>query len=355
MSRTIGIEIEGAGISPGACKTALRGVGIPTSGRNGWKCKYDGSSGVDFEVASPALEVTSDWVEKTKEVCNALRNAGARVNRGCGIHVHVDISDYSPAHVVRLGKLWVRLELAINNLLSRSRQTNGFCKNNHGSLNAFANNISIADGNMDANSRGTVQATLRAIQNTAGRYYKMNLGSFGRHGTVEFRGHQGSLNGNKIAKWARLCLSVIEWAKGNRDLGSARWNLPEALDTLSLYAFNTDEELSGVTTSRTFTPRAGTKKEALFNIYDANAHLGVREAATLAVNAGISTRKVATDGHWHWRKVTTVSRVVNTVTADENAVRRSSWVSYMIERAAELEIDNQYIGSTVQDTTYTNR
>ena len=351
MSRTIGIEIEGKGIYPDACRAALRAARIPTTGRNGWKCKSDGTYGVTFEVASPAMEIGGNWQEQTKKVCEALRNAGARVSRACGIHVHVDMNDFAPGHVVRLTKIWNRIEGAVNNLLSQSRQANSFCKNNR---NSWGADLSVCDRRMDGALGTTVPRTISGVQSSRSRYYKMNLASFGRHGTVEFRGHQGSLNATKIINWARLCASVVEWAKGNRDYGNARWNLPETLETLSLYAFNTDEELSGVTVSRNMVPRAGTKKARLFELYDANAHLGVREAATLGVQAGISSRKVATDTHWHWRKVTTVTRTVNDNVASANTDRRSSWVAYWVERASELEIDNQFIGNEVQDTSRAN-
>ena len=351
MSRTVGIEIEGCGIYPDQCKIALRNAGISTTGRNGWKCKTDGTSGVTFEIASPAMDISGDWQEKTRTVCEALRNAGARVSRSCGIHVHVDINDHSVDHICRLVRIWSQVEGAVNNVLSRSRQTNGFCRNNVGNLGAWTIGVPHS-----IYRKETVAKTLRAMA-TGGRYHKMNLASFHKYGTVEFRGHQGSLNATKIINWVRLCASVVEWAKGTRTIDGARttgMNLPEALEIMSVYAFNTDEELTGVTVSRSSNPRTGSMKESLFAIYDANATLGVREAATLAMSTLGCTRKLATDNHWHWRKATTVSRTVNENTASANADRRSSWVAYFVERASELEIDNQYIGSDVQDSSYIN-
>ena len=45
-----------------------------------------------------------------------------------------------------------------------------------------------------------------------GRYRSLNLDSYGRHGTVEFRLHHGTLNGKKIQAWAEFCESLATYS-----------------------------------------------------------------------------------------------------------------------------------------------
>lgn len=45
------------------------------------------------------------------------------------------------------------------------------------------------------------------------RYFKVNLMSFQRHGTIEFRQHSGTVNATKIANWVRFLGQFIDNSK----------------------------------------------------------------------------------------------------------------------------------------------
>jgi hypothetical protein len=45
---------------------------------------------------------------------------------------------------------------------------------------------------------------------TPSRYRTVNVASFGRTGTIEFRQHQGSLNGTKAVAWIEMLLALVE-------------------------------------------------------------------------------------------------------------------------------------------------
>lgn len=48
------------------------------------------------------------------------------------------------------------------------------------------------------------------------RYYKINVCSWQRHNTIEFRQHGGTTNYEKIQKWATFCLKLVAWSAENR-------------------------------------------------------------------------------------------------------------------------------------------
>jgi hypothetical protein len=48
------------------------------------------------------------------------------------------------------------------------------------------------------------------------RYYKINPISYLRHGTIEFRQHQGSTSYEKISKWIEFCVKLVDWSRENR-------------------------------------------------------------------------------------------------------------------------------------------
>lgn len=56
--------------------------------------------------------------------------------------------------------------------------------------------------------------TINEMANIMGsRYFKVNLMSFQRHGTIEFRQHSGTVNATKIANWVRFLGQFIDNSK----------------------------------------------------------------------------------------------------------------------------------------------
>ena len=39
--------------------------------------------------------------------------------------------------------------------------------------------------------------------------------SINRHGTIEFRQHQGTTDFEKISNWVRFCAKLVQWSKEN--------------------------------------------------------------------------------------------------------------------------------------------
>jgi hypothetical protein len=86
---------------------------------------------------------------------------------------------------------------------SRRSNSNTFCK----SVQALARNARFRNA-----------TTMRELVDAQGdRYYKVNLQSYYRHGTVEFRQHSGTLNAPKAVNWVRLLDAFITESKRRAD------------------------------------------------------------------------------------------------------------------------------------------
>lgn len=48
------------------------------------------------------------------------------------------------------------------------------------------------------------------LANTTGRYYKVNLQSLTRYGTMEFRQHSGTLNFTKVINWVSFLMAFVD-------------------------------------------------------------------------------------------------------------------------------------------------
>ena len=84
MTYTFGIEIETSGVSYPNVQRALRDAGI-----KGFEAKPDGTPSVDAEIVLPPMADCQIAWEYVADVCRVLDRIGCRVNRSCGLHVHV--------------------------------------------------------------------------------------------------------------------------------------------------------------------------------------------------------------------------------------------------------------------------
>lgn len=210
MERKFGIELEIVGISKEAAIKALKAVQIKVNAetynhttKNYWKIVPDGSVTNGFEVVSPILKAEAG-IEEAEIVARALEDAGAYANRTCGFHVHFDASDLGMEHIKKIVRRYAAHEAEIDAFMPKSRRgnTNHYCQSLSGMLgHAF-------------DSATTTQAL---VSSQPSRYYKVNLKSYQRQGTIEFRQHSGTVNAMKICTWIRFLAEFIDECGRNAD------------------------------------------------------------------------------------------------------------------------------------------
>jgi hypothetical protein len=164
-----------------------------------WKIVPDGST--DLELVSPPLS-GPEGIRQISTVTRVLRSLGCRVGRSEGLHVHVEVRPMTPSARMRLVRLYTDRQSAIDSLVPVSRRNAYYCQH--------LPNL--------GNREGTVQYALdamagRVIPEYHGmRYRTVNVCSFPRYGTLEFRQHHGTLDGRKIAEWVRFLLALVACA-----------------------------------------------------------------------------------------------------------------------------------------------
>lgn len=190
---TFGLEFEVAGISTSAASAALNRGGIeciePRSQHQthqAWSSVYDGSVR-GAEVVSPILDDLR--LNEAATVSRLLLGAGGKVDRTTGFHVHIGAQGLSHDHIAQFYLNWNLLHDAIGVLVAPSRLNNRFCS---------AVNAEHATANAERIRNGNIS------DRNGDRYQSFNLQAFGRHGTLEIRLHQGTLNGSKAIAWAKF-------------------------------------------------------------------------------------------------------------------------------------------------------
>ena len=237
-AHTYGMEFETVGLNTRQAARAISSAGVACNARDynhdtpsAWMAVPDGSLGGDMysaEIVSPIL--LTERLNEARTVSRALLNGGARVNTSTGFHVHMGANIIGLAHP--LGNLVVNYYTAhpiFAKMVAPSRLNSRWCK-----VHTLDESHAIAD-RLNA---GTFNF------NSADRYYSLNLNAVARHGTVEFRLHQGTLNASKALAWVEFLTAMVNYSMANEILspeiyglnaGDSLAKLPSLLATLREY------------------------------------------------------------------------------------------------------------------------
>lgn len=200
MATTFGLEFEVQGVHVVQASDLLNNAGIPCSNprqthetADTWKSVYDGSVSNGAEVVSPIL--TAPRLNEAVKVTKVLKSAGARVDTATGFHVHIGGRIFGSAGALaRFALNYYAIHHAIGALVAPSRLNNRYC--------AVLNRE-------QAERQATYLENGGGASYNGNRYTSLNLDALERHGTVEIRLHQGTLNGVKAVAWAKFIEALI--------------------------------------------------------------------------------------------------------------------------------------------------
>ena len=233
-NQTFGIEIETTGIGRERTAKAIaahfgttaRHIGlhlddwkVPMPDGRHWTVERDGS------VTDPSAEVVSpvcryEDIEMVQAVVRAIRAAGAKADRSCGIHIHISLGEHTPQSLRRLVNIvnakedlltmalgitperrerWCRpVEQRFLTELNRSKPT---------SMEAFARLWYARSGGTSSDWRRCAE---RHYDHS--RYHLLNLhAAFSTERpahTIEFRAFNGTLHAGEIKAYIQLCLAI---------------------------------------------------------------------------------------------------------------------------------------------------
>jgi hypothetical protein len=156
-----------------------------------------------IECVTPVLRNNAGF-DNLEKVCKALNEAGAKVNKTTGLHVHVGLQNVDFETYKNCFINYYYIEAAIDKFMSKSRREN----QNQYCLSLKNMNI---DCIIEAQTKEEIEIALGCR-----RYYKLNPVSYKRHNTLEFRQHQGTTDYTKIYRWLQFVTTFVSWSKKHR-------------------------------------------------------------------------------------------------------------------------------------------
>ncbi len=229
--RTFGVEIEFKAVLREEVAARMNEKGVPTyvehynhSTRDHWKVITDSSCG--YELVSPILK-GREGLRQLELACEALNELGAKVNRTCGLHVHHDINDYSVEDTKNLYATYIKFEKIIDSFLPNSRRgdNNRFCKSLT-SVNYSKTEQSV----LESLQRTKTMDDIKSLFST--RYLKLNIQSYVKYGTIEFRQHSGTTEYEKIYNWIILTQQMVD----NAMVRKVNFKYSDKWNTMSYFA-----------------------------------------------------------------------------------------------------------------------
>jgi hypothetical protein len=233
-NRTIGLEIEAYNIDPQSLTNELNRQGIPTefshshmtTSADKWVVKRDGSlHGLTnaFELVSPPMKYNFETYDVLARVCTVLNVMGAKVNKQCGLHVHVYVGDMKFKKIKNIALRYTKFEDVIDYFMPKSRRSDYFVA--EGYSNGRSSNHAQYAVSTRTQSNGTpvtmVNQTMQKIKKcrnmnklqytmSNNRYCKVNFQSWNKYKTVEFRQHSGTTELVKIWNWVKFVHRMVE-------------------------------------------------------------------------------------------------------------------------------------------------
>jgi hypothetical protein len=208
--------------------------------------------------------VGDNFIRGSLELSKALEDHAAQVNDTCGLHVHVDASNYTYWDIRRFLRIYSLFEDDIYRyLIAPSRSNNRFCGKLDTSFKTAINNMSKATNDSTA-IKNILQETVFGIEwpqirepdrikiksyvqyvqelknNKYGggvgtrarvvRYFGLNVFSWFHRGSLEFRMKEGTVDPLELVCWPLFCAWLVELSSRMHD--SHVDKLPNLLDFL---------------------------------------------------------------------------------------------------------------------------
>lgn len=229
-AHTYGMEFETVGLTTRMAAHAITGAGVRCYAEGyghdtpaQWKTVPDGSLRGDScsaEVVSPIL--LADRLNEARTVSRALLNGGARVNSSTGFHVHMG------ANIIGIRRPLANL--VVNYYTAHSIFAKMVAPSRTNSSHAASHWCKVLTLEQAHNVADSLNAGDYNFRD-ADRYYSLNLNAVHRHGTVEFRLHQGTLNATKALAWVEFLTAMVNYSMDGYHLPAEWYGLN---DTASL-------------------------------------------------------------------------------------------------------------------------
>jgi len=234
----VGVELEAVNGDPESLILKLDGnIGVSHDG------SLQGRQPIEMQLPPSSNDLLERFI---KNATKSARNAGFKVNRTCGVHIHLDAAGrINGEYVYKLLSTYYAIEPVIFAMLPKSRSNNKYAlplRNWVGETKMFEmsrrpnHDLHLLQTEWYKSRSGDSIDRYIGNRYDSSRYHGFNLHSLFKNGTFEMRYHHGSLNRVKILNWINFHLMVATWVdvKFNQNVVDAIFEADSIQDKLKI-------------------------------------------------------------------------------------------------------------------------
>jgi hypothetical protein len=171
------------------------------------------SEGIEVQTPPASLSELETYI---KEATQGLKDAGFSVNTSCGLHAHLDATDFrdNPRKISKVLKTIYAIEDIIFSIQPASRWNNHYCQRltrNYAFNDFKVKNLAKLEQRWYKTTDERRIEYCKQEKYDQSRYNGLNLHSLFFRGTLEFRHHAGTLNYQKVLNWVNILLTIVNY------------------------------------------------------------------------------------------------------------------------------------------------
>lgn len=196
-----------------------------------WHVKYDSTCGPSGKSIDFGWEIASyigsgiDDVNHISSLAKFLNDIGLQTNLNCGLHVHVEVQDFSEEEMGVLLARWLKIESLLVSICHPSRHKNNYCKSIRSVYESYLEfghkGLSVYDLNDPYNVWSLLKPSDIGIHNNSDKKVSLNTVGFAiaqknpsySRNTVELRLPECLLHDIHVKNWISLILNFVEKSK----------------------------------------------------------------------------------------------------------------------------------------------
>lgn len=211
MKYTFGVELE-------TCVSSS----VPYTANINMKAVYDGSTD-GLEYVSGVLH-GNKGMDNVMSMCNFLNEHDAKVDRKCGVHVHIGGAEFNRRFSIMIARLCKEIESDVYSILPQSRAGNTYCQKlpdyvSELNFRNYRDKLGLLLMNHSIDRNHNKKKSHPGGHYNSQRYYWLNMTNYSCStgpNTVEFRNHGGTLDYTKIYNWVLICMSIVKFAENQQ-------------------------------------------------------------------------------------------------------------------------------------------
>lgn len=171
----------------------------------GWSLDYDGSldNGAEYRPKDRnKLYWNEDSIDQIKEIIGLIKAHKGDIRSTCGLHVHVDMTNFTYKEIIHIIKAYIKDQNKIYRAFKMLKCRTDYAQKIPKSVCRY-----LTEENIRKVKHGEIEYGEGGCQYLTERHYSLNIDALNKHGSLEFRLFNGSIQIRRIKKYIKWCLN----------------------------------------------------------------------------------------------------------------------------------------------------